>query len=54
MTLLGGPRFAYVDTRAQMGCMTELLEAHPPVVRLFEGWRRQSEQWDGETVIVEV
>lgn len=48
----GGPRFAYVDTRAQFGCMTELLEPHPHVVELFAGWKRQSEAWDGKAAIV--
>ena len=48
----GGPRFAYVDTREQMGCMTELLEPQPHVVELFRGWKARSDAWDGETVIV--
>ncbi|MEL7311326.1 MAG: VOC family protein [Pseudomonadota bacterium] len=48
----GGPRFAYVDTRAAFGCMTELLEPHPHVIELFDGWRRQSHSWDGRAPIV--
>ena len=51
-TMRGGPRFAYVDTREQMGCMTELLEPHPHVVEMFASWKRQAEVWNGETVIV--
>ena len=47
-----GPRFAYVDTRAQYGCMTELLEPHPHVVELFTDWKYQSEHWDGQERIV--
>ncbi|MEM6810350.1 MAG: VOC family protein [Pseudomonadota bacterium] len=48
----GGPRFAYIDTRAQFGCMTELLEPHPHVVEMFAGWRERAEHWDGEEAIV--
>lgn len=48
----GGPRFAYVDTRAQFGCITELLEPHPHVVSMFADWQQKAEHWDGETVIV--
>ena len=48
----GGPRFAYVDTRAQFGCMTELLETQPHVVELYAGWRQRAEDWDGENAIV--
>ena len=51
-TMRGGPGFAYVDTRKQFGCMTELLEPHPHVVELFAGWKRKSEAWDGKEAIV--
>ena len=45
--MAGGPRFAYVDTRAQLGCMTELLEPHPMVVGLFARWQASAAAWDG-------
>lgn len=48
----GGPRFAYVDTRQKIGCMTELLERHEHVEHMFADWKKQSAQWDGQSVIV--
>lgn len=48
----GGPRFAYVDTRASMGCMVELLEPHEHVIALFAGWQKRAEKWDGVEPIV--
>jgi len=48
----GGPRFAYIDTRQQFGCMTELLEQHPHVQAMFANWQSQSRDWDGREPIV--
>ncbi|MEM7612788.1 MAG: VOC family protein [Pseudomonadota bacterium] len=48
----GGPRFAYVDTRKQMGCMIELLEPHEHVIALFAGWKQRADDWDGKDPIV--
>ncbi|MEM8547174.1 MAG: VOC family protein, partial [Pseudomonadota bacterium] len=48
----GGPRFAYLDTRQQLGCMVELLERHAGVEALFSGWREQSQAWTGADPIV--
>ena len=50
--MAGGPRFAYVDTRQQLGCMVELLERHAGVQKLFDGWHEQSRDWTGTDPIV--
>jgi hypothetical protein len=48
----GGPRFAYIDARAQSGCMIELLEHKPALAALFDAWREANERWDGVEPIV--
>lgn len=48
----GGPRFAYVDTSAGLGCMIELLERHEGIERVFASWHAACAAWDGRTPIV--
>lgn len=43
----GTMRFAYYDTRALIGCMTETLEQDEGVRALFEKVRIAAEGWDG-------
>lgn len=47
-----GPRFAYVDTRSELGCMVELLETAPPIMNLFSQWRETCAAWSGGDPLV--
>jgi len=48
--VFGGARFAYLDTRQSIGCITEMLEETPIVRGLFDRIAGSSVQWDGSTV----
>lgn len=48
----GGPRFAYLDARAAIGCVIELLERDAGVAAFFESLKAKCEAWDGENAIV--
>lgn len=43
----GTMRMGYVDTRAQIGCMIELLQHDAAVERIFDHVRQASIGWDG-------
>jgi len=43
--VIKGPSFAYIDARAQCGCMVELLEYMAPIETLFHGWRDAAKTW---------
>ena len=43
----GDVRVVYVDTRATMGCMIELLESKPSIVTLFDYIANAAVGWDG-------
>jgi hypothetical protein len=43
----GDMRFVYADTRASLGCMTELLEHTPLIHRVFDAVTAASQNWDG-------
>ncbi len=49
-----GPRFAYLDARATLGHVIELLEYDAGIAALFENWKQQNLAWDGQTSIVRV
>jgi hypothetical protein len=42
-----GTGFAYVDTRATLGCMTELIERRGPLPQVFDEIAATSSTWDG-------
>ena len=44
---VGDMRFAYVDTRPSLGCMTEVLERGPRIEAMFARVRQSSVGWDG-------
>lgn len=48
----GGPEFAYVDTRRQLGCMVELLEMQPGIQSLFARWQERCKTWDGRDPVI--
>jgi hypothetical protein len=50
----GDMRFAYVDTRHTIGCMTELIEDRASIRGLFDLVARGAEDWDGRDPIREV
>jgi len=43
----GDMRFAYFDTRPQIGCMTEVLERNPDVEAMFKMIADAAVDWDG-------
>ncbi len=45
----GEMRFAYIDTSARLGCMVEIIEAHPMQDDIFARVAQAAEQWDGVT-----
>ncbi|MFV2178078.1 VOC family protein [Actinomadura sp. LOL_016] len=45
--LFGDMRFAYIDTRSTIGCMTELMEPRPIILDLFAMVEEGSRNWDG-------
>lgn len=47
----GQMRFAYFDTRAKIGCMTEVMEHDPIVEGMFEMIAQASIGWDGRNPI---
>lgn len=48
---LGTARFAYLDTRPSIGCMTELVEPDPTMRGLFDTMNREAANWDGANPI---
>jgi hypothetical protein len=48
----GGPRFAYLDATARVGCMIELLEHSEALAGVFDGWRRRCAEWRGGELFV--
>jgi hypothetical protein len=42
-------RAAFVDTRAAIGCWTEVIEATPPLIGMQQFMRTQTDAWDGRT-----
>lgn len=47
--LFGDMQFAYVDTRAQLGCMVEIIEHNPLQEQIFARVKAGAEGWDGVT-----
>ncbi len=47
--LFGEMRFAYVDTRATLGCMVEIIEHHAVQDEIFARVSAGAEDWDGVT-----
>ena len=43
----GDLRFGYYDTRAQLGCFTELMSRDPAIVGLFQMFADAAVDWDG-------
>lgn len=50
----GDMGFAYVDTRQQLGFMTEIIEDRPSIRQLFDMVRDAAHNWDGKDPIREV
>jgi len=46
--LFGEMRYAYVDTSATIGCMTELIEDKPAIRAFFGAIRKAADRWDGD------
>ena len=46
--LFGDMRYAYVDTSATIGCMTEIVEDKPTIRAFFEAVRKARDRWDGD------
>ena len=44
---MNGIRFAYVDTRALIGCMYELVDESGMATRLYAHMRAAADSWDG-------
>lgn len=47
--MFGDMRFAYIDTSARLGCMVEIIEAHPAQDAIFARAAEAAEGWDGVT-----
>lgn len=45
---VGDLRFVYLDTRATLGCMLEILEDRPAIRAFFAAVRKAHERWDGD------
>ena len=43
----GAVRWAYIDTRPQLGCMTELVGEHPDIRAFFKSIADSAAGWDG-------
>jgi Glyoxalase/Bleomycin resistance protein/Dioxygenase superfamily len=50
----GGVKYGYADTRAQIGCMTEIVQPTPANLAMYDNIRRASETWDGVDPFVEL
>ena len=50
----GDLRFGYYDTRAQLGCFTELMTPDPAIVGLFQSFADAAVDWDGSDPVREV
>jgi len=48
-----GAAFAYVDTSAAVGHMTEILPDHKVIKGFFGAIRRAAETWDGSSVLID-
>lgn len=48
---VGGARFAYLDTVAKLGGMTELFEPSPQIKEVFSFVEQESRDWDGKNPI---
>jgi hypothetical protein len=51
-TLWGGDYVAYMDCRKGMGSYVELHGNALLFRNLFEGWKRDHEEWDGVTDLI--
>jgi catechol 2,3-dioxygenase-like lactoylglutathione lyase family enzyme len=47
-----GPRFAYLDATASIGCMVELLEYSTGLAQVFDSWRATCAAWRGGELFV--
>lgn len=45
----GPMRYAYVDTVAKLGHMTEIIEDKPAIQAFFAAIRKAADRWDGDT-----
>jgi methylmalonyl-CoA/ethylmalonyl-CoA epimerase len=45
-------RCAFVDTRAGLGCFTEVIEATAPLIGLQQVMREATDAWDGQQLIL--
>ena len=50
----GDMRFIYADTRAALGCMTEVLENTPLIHRIFDNVAEAARDWDGRDPIRDI
>ena len=46
LELVSAARVAYLDTRAAIGCFTEIYEDNLPVRRSFAAWKASHDFWD--------
>jgi hypothetical protein len=51
-TLWGGDYVAYMDCRRDMGCFVELHGDAPIIKDMFDGLKRDHEEWDGVTDLI--
>jgi hypothetical protein len=51
-TLWGGDYVSYMDCRSDMGCFVELHGDAPVIQEMFNGLRRDHEDWDGVTDLI--
>jgi hypothetical protein len=42
----------YIDTRAAIGCYTELHGDTPEIREVFRGWKEAHDTWDGKTDVI--
>lgn len=47
----GAVRWAYIDTRPQLGCMTELVGEHPDIRAFFQSIADSAVDWDGSNPV---
>lgn len=50
----GDARFAYLDTRATIGCMTEIIEETGTIRGLFDLVRDAATSWDGREAFIKI
>jgi methylmalonyl-CoA/ethylmalonyl-CoA epimerase len=50
----GGVKYGYVDTRAEIGCMTEIVQPTPGNAELYAAIREAGATWDGVEMIREI